>query len=46
MLTTCNVWTARALRAAGFPITPVWALTAANVMFQVESGRAAPVRDR
>ena len=42
MLTTCNVWTARALRAAGFPITPVWALTAANVMFQIESGPAGP----
>jgi uncharacterized protein (TIGR02117 family) len=39
MLTTCNVWTARALRAAGFPITPFWALTAANVMSQIESGR-------
>ncbi len=38
VLTTCNVWTARALRAGGFPITPFWAITAANVMFQVESG--------
>jgi uncharacterized protein (TIGR02117 family) len=37
LLTTCNVWTARALRASGFPITPLWALTAGNVMFQVES---------
>jgi uncharacterized protein (TIGR02117 family) len=37
MLTTCNVWTARALRAAGFPITPAWALTAAGVMSQVAS---------
>lgn len=42
MLTTCNVWTARALRAGGFPITPFWALTAANVMVQVEAGRASP----
>lgn len=38
VLTTCNVWTARALRASGFPITPFWAVTAANVMLQVESG--------
>jgi deoxyribonuclease V len=42
VLTTCNVWTARALRAGGLPMTPFWALTAANVMFQVESGRASP----
>jgi uncharacterized protein (TIGR02117 family) len=42
VLTTCNVWTARALRAGGFPITPFWAVTAANVMRQVESGLAAP----
>ena len=42
MLTTCNVWTARALRAGGFPITPFWAITAANIMVQVESGRASP----
>ena len=40
MLTTCNVWTARALRAGGFPITPFWSLTAGTVMAQVESGRA------
>jgi uncharacterized protein (TIGR02117 family) len=44
VLTTCNVWTARALRAGGFPITPVWALTAGNVMLQVEAGRASPHR--
>ncbi len=42
VLTTCNVWTARALRAGGFPITPFWALTAANIMVQVEAGRASP----
>jgi len=39
LLTSCNVWTARALRAGGFPITPLWALTAGNVMLQVESAR-------
>jgi len=30
----CNSWTARALRAAGCPITPVYAITAGNVMYQ------------
>jgi uncharacterized protein (TIGR02117 family) len=44
VLTSCNVWTARALRAGGFPITPFWALTAGNVMFQVESGLGASPR--
>lgn len=34
---TSNVWTARALRAAGCPITPVYAVTAGNVMRQAES---------
>ena len=34
-LTTCNVWTARALRSAGLPISPAYAVTARNVMFQV-----------
>ncbi|MDG5767877.1 DUF2459 domain-containing protein [Balneolales bacterium ANBcel1] len=36
---TSNVFTARALRAAGVPITPVYAVTAGNVMRQ--AGRAA-----
>jgi uncharacterized protein (TIGR02117 family) len=40
MFTTCNVWTARALRAGGLPITPFCARTAGSVMFQVESGQA------
>ena len=31
---TCNTWTARALRSAGCPITPVYAMTAGNVMYQ------------
>jgi uncharacterized protein (TIGR02117 family) len=31
---TCNVWTARALRAAGCPITPFYAVTAGNVLYQ------------
>lgn len=31
---TSNTWTARALRAAGLPITPAYALTRANVMWQ------------
>lgn len=33
-LKTCNTWTAKALRAAGCPITPLYALTAGNVMYQ------------
>jgi uncharacterized protein (TIGR02117 family) len=33
-LKTCNTWTARALRAAGCPVTPFWALTAGNVIYQ------------
>ncbi len=36
---TSNVWTARALRSAGVPITPIYASTARNVMRQ--AGRAA-----
>ncbi|MEX0680066.1 MAG: DUF2459 domain-containing protein [Balneolales bacterium] len=31
---TSNVWTARALRSAGIPITPVYGVTARNVMRQ------------
>jgi uncharacterized protein (TIGR02117 family) len=31
---TCNSWIADALRAGGCPITPAWALTAGNLMFQ------------
>jgi uncharacterized protein (TIGR02117 family) len=31
---TCNKWTARALRAAGAPITPFYAVRAANVFNQ------------
>ncbi|MFO8030148.1 MAG: DUF2459 domain-containing protein [Cyclonatronaceae bacterium] len=33
---TSNVWTARALRSAGVPITPVYAITARNVMRQAK----------
>jgi hypothetical protein len=33
---TCNTWTARALRAAGCPITPVYAMTAGNMMSQTK----------
>jgi uncharacterized protein (TIGR02117 family) len=31
---TCNVWTARALRAAGVPVSPALAVTAENLLFQ------------
>jgi len=34
LLRTCNTWTARALRSAGLPITPLYAVTAGNVMAQ------------
>lgn len=33
---TCNTWIAEALRAGGCPITPVWAVTAGNLLFQAE----------
>ncbi len=35
LLKTCNNWTARALRSAGLPITPLYAFTARNIMYQV-----------
>ena len=35
LLYTCNTWTADALRAAGLPITPIYAMTAGNLMWQV-----------
>ena len=35
LLNTCNTWVARALRAAGVPITPVYAMTSGNLMWQV-----------
>ena len=35
VLTTCNTWIASALRAAGCPITPLWAATAGGVLVQV-----------
>jgi uncharacterized protein (TIGR02117 family) len=35
LLTTCNTWTASALRAAGLGITPLWAVTAGGVLAQV-----------
>jgi len=31
---TCNSWIAEALRAGGCPITPAWALTGGNLVFQ------------
>lgn len=32
---TCNVWTGRALRNAGFPITPIYAVGRRNTIWQV-----------
>jgi len=34
MFNTCNVWTARALRTAGLPITPATAISVGNLMSQ------------
>ena len=36
LVNTCNTWIAEALRAGGCPITPVWAVTAGNLLFQAE----------
>lgn len=33
---TCNVWTARAIRRTGYPITPIYALSARNIFYQVK----------
>ena len=38
---TCNIWTARVFRASGFPISPFYASTAGNVMYQLKSYRLA-----
>lgn len=40
LLKTCNTWIARALRAAGCPVTPLYAVTAGNVMYQARKCRA------
>lgn len=38
---TCNTWVAEALRASGYPVTPLYAITAGNLMYQVSRfGRA------
>jgi uncharacterized protein (TIGR02117 family) len=42
---TCNVWTARALRAAGCPVTPAGAVTVDDLLRQVRPF-AAPVQRR
>lgn len=38
-LNTCNNWTAKVIRASGFPITPLYAVTAGNVVYQLRSHR-------
>ncbi|MBI4637883.1 MAG: DUF2459 domain-containing protein [Candidatus Rokubacteria bacterium] len=35
LLNTCNNWIAKALRAAGLPITPLYSMTTGNVLRQV-----------
>jgi len=37
LLNTCNVWTARALRAASVPITPAFSITVEQLMAQAEA---------
>jgi uncharacterized protein (TIGR02117 family) len=40
LFNTCNVWTARALRTAGLPVTPFYAITTDSLMSQVrQSGK-------
>ena len=34
---TCNVWTARGLRAAGLPITSAWTIQVDSLMSEVRS---------
>ncbi|MCH6572946.1 MAG: DUF2459 domain-containing protein [Proteobacteria bacterium] len=34
LFNTCNVWVARALRTAGLPTTPAWAISVENLMSQ------------
>ncbi len=36
LLKTCNVWTAKALRYAGCPVKPFYAVRAANVLAQTK----------
>jgi len=36
---TCNVWTAKAIRKTGFPITPFYALRARNVISQIRRNK-------
>jgi uncharacterized protein (TIGR02117 family) len=37
LFNTCNVWTARALRAAGVPITPSFSITVEQLMAQAQN---------
>lgn len=46
LLNTCNTWAARALRRAGTPITPVYAATAGNLLYQAGKLRRRPFPHR
>ena len=46
LLSTSNVWTARALREGGAPVRPAWAITAGAVMAQAARAAAAGETDR
>ena len=39
---TCNVWTAKAIRKTGYPITPFYALRAKNVLYQIRRYKNKP----
>jgi uncharacterized protein (TIGR02117 family) len=42
---TCNTWTAHAMRAAGCPVTPWYAITAGNLMRQAKHCRQVARRE-
>jgi uncharacterized protein (TIGR02117 family) len=47
LVNTCNTWIASALRAAGCPITPLWAATAGGLLRQARAfGRLVQSGDR
>ena len=37
LFNNCNKWVARALRSAGCPITPLYAITAGNIVYQTKT---------
>lgn len=43
---TSNLWSARALRSAGLPITPIYAVTQSNLIWQAEKADGIPAQPR